>query len=187
PLNGGLLRHPKLYAHDDSDIVPHKVVVHTTGSDRRLRGESRFWPDLEEDHIRVMSDDVIAALRRNYRNWMIVRIGAEDDKLIEADNVIDLRGKLDLWETAAEIASASRFIGVNSGPMHIANCYPRVSKRIVLMESSQNYLQNRGSKLAFPFRAGDVRNLLTSWLDPANTYFNRFGHDLGITSSFSKV
>lgn len=92
----------------------------------------------------------------------------------------------DIWEPAAEIATASRFIGVNSGPMHIANCYPRVTKRIVLMEFSQGYLA-RENDVAFPWRAGCTRNFLTSWLDPANTYFNRFDQDYGISFSYLKI
>ncbi|QGZ57715.1 glycosyltransferase family protein [Paraburkholderia acidiphila] len=188
-LECGSSRHPRLYAHEDLDIVPHKVVVHTTGSDRKLSGESgepviryRFG----EDEIRVMSDEVIAAIRRNYKDWLIVQIGSAHDKPVEGNNVVDLRGRLDIWESAAEIATASRFIGVNSGPMHIANCYPRVTKRIVLMEFSQGYLA-RENDVAFPWRAGCTRNFLTSWLDPANTYFNRFDQDYGTSFSYLKI
>jgi hypothetical protein len=180
-------RHPRLYVHEESDIVPHKIVVHTTGSDRTSRGQAPFCAELGEDAVRVMSDEVISAIRRNYKDWMIVQVGAASDKPIEGKNVVDLRGKLDYWKAAAEIASSARFIGVNSGPMHIANCYPRVSKRIVLMEFSSAYLQTRIDGLASPFRAGDVRNHLASWLDPANAYFNRFDHDLGSTFAFTKI
>jgi hypothetical protein len=180
-------RHPRLYLHEDSDIVPHKVVVHTTGSDRTSRGETAFWAAYGEDDVRLMTDEVIDAVRRNYKDWMIVQVGAANDKPIEGKHVIDLRGKLDYWQTAAEIASAARFVGVNSGPMHIANCYPRVSKRIVLTEFSRDFLQTPINGLASPFRAGDIRNLLTSWLDPANAYFNRFDEDFGTTFSYRKI
>ncbi|CAB3774549.1 hypothetical protein LMG29542_07926 [Paraburkholderia humisilvae] len=115
-----------------------------------------------------MSDSVIAAIARNYKDWMIVQVGAADDKPINARNVIDQRGRLSIWETAAEIVTAARFVGVNSGPMHIANCYPRVSKRIVLMEFSMNYFTKCEKGVPFPLRPGDVRNWLTSWLDPAH-------------------
>ncbi|SKC86913.1 hypothetical protein SAMN05446935_5442 [Burkholderia sp. YR290] len=186
-LDGGANRHPRLYLHEEQDIVPHKLVVHTTGSRREQRGELAIQHHLGEDEVRVLSDEVIAAIRRNYRDWLIVQVGAADDKPIEGRNVIDLRGKLDPWESAAEIASAARFIGVNSGPMHIANCYPRVSKRIVLMEFSADFLKAPGTSVDFPLRAGDIRHVLTSWLDPANTYFNRFGQDYGTTLSYLKI
>lgn len=180
-------RHPRLYVHEDADIVPHKVVVHTTGSNRLARGERAIWPELGEDAVRVMSDEVISAVRRNYRDWLIVQVGAADDKPVEGCNVVDLRGRLTPWETAGEIASAARFVGVNSGPMHIAGCYPRVSKRIVLMEFGVDYLTAQGGNNDFPLRAGDVRNVLTSWLDPTNVYFNRFEQDYGSTYSFLKI
>ncbi|PVX70837.1 hypothetical protein [Paraburkholderia unamae] len=185
-LKGGACRHPRLYIHEEVHIVPHKVVVHTTGSDRALTGEAPIRYQFGEDEVRVMSDDVIAAIRRNYRNWLVVQIGSKSDKPLEGRNVIDLRGKLDLWESAAEIATASRFIGVNSGPMHIANCYPRVAKRIVLMEFSRSYLAHEGD-WPFPWRAGCTRNFLTAWLDPENTYFNRFDVDCGSSFSYLKV
>lgn len=185
-LKGGVSRHPRLYIHEDLDIVPHKVVVHTTGSDRELSGEDAIRYRFGEDEVRVMSDEVIAAIGRNYRNWQIVQIGAANDKPVDGGNVVDLRGRLDLWESAAEIASAARFVGVNSGPMHIANCYPRVSKRIILMEFSRGYLA-REDGVTFPLRAGSVENFLTSWLDPANTYFNRFDRDYGISLSYLKI
>jgi hypothetical protein len=185
-LVGGMGRHPRLYVHENLDIVPHKVVVHTTGSNRELRGEAAIRYRLGEDAVRVMSDQVIDAILRNYKDWLIVQIGATDDKPIAGRNVIDLRGRLDLWESAKEIATASRFVGVNSGPMHIANCYPRVSKRIVLMEFSQSYFAHENG-VAFPWRAGSVHNVLTTWLDPANTYFNRFDQDYGASFSYLKI
>jgi hypothetical protein len=185
-LADGAYRHPRLYIHEDAVILPHKIVVHTTGSNRAVAGEPAIRHGLGEDEVRVMSDEVIEAIKRNYRDWMIVQVGGATDKPVEGRNVIDLRGKLDVWETAGEIASASRFIGVNSGPMHIANCYPRVSKRIVLMEFSRNYLSAHEG-MQFAMRPGDIRNRLTCWLDPSNAYFNRFERDYGASFSYLKI
>jgi hypothetical protein len=185
-LTDGTHRHPRLYVHEEAAILPHKVVVHTTGSDRTLAGEPAIRSLLGEDEVRLMSDDVIDAIARNYRDWMIVQVGGAADKPVPGRNVLDLRGKLDVWETAAEIASASRFIGVNSGPMHIANCYPRVSKRIVLMEFSRDYLSAHEG-FSISMRPGDIRNRLTCWLDPSNAYFNRFERDYGASFSYLKI
>ncbi|KMZ11914.1 hypothetical protein BHUM_02775 [Candidatus Burkholderia humilis] len=86
-------RHPRLYVYEDVDIVPHKVVGHTTGSNPALQGEEAIRSQLGEDEVRVMSDDVLAAIARNYKDWMIVQVGAADDKPIADRNVIDRRGR----------------------------------------------------------------------------------------------
>ena len=172
------LRHPRLYCYEDSRIVPDKVVVHTTGSDRTTRAQAPVRTARGEDALRIMSDNVIASILKNYADWQVIQVGGECDKPLGGHS-IDLRGKTDYWETAREIASAARFIGVNSGPMHIANCYPRVDKRIVLMEFPKQTL--------LKYRPGDLRNWAFSWIDPASTFFNRFNFDVGLTYSHAKL
>ena len=172
------LRHPRLYCYEDLRIVPDKVVVHTTGADRTRDNDAPIRTACGEDALRIMSNDVIASILKNYAGWQVIQVGGECDKPLGGHS-IDLRGKTDYWETAREIASAARFIGVNSGPMHIANCYPRVDKRIVLMEFPKQTL--------LKYRPGDLRNWLFSWIDPASTFFNRFNFDVGLTYSHAKL
>ena len=177
-IPGVSLRHPKLYVHDDSEIIPHKIVVHTTGSDRTRLNEVNIRTNAGEDEIRVMTDETIDTILKNYKNFKIVQVGGKDDKPL-GGNTIDLRGKIDLWEVAKEISEASRFIGVNSGLMHIANCYPRVDKRIVLNEFPKQSL--------LTWYPGDMRNFLFSWADTTNMYFNRTLEDIGVTYSYTKI
>ena len=177
-IPGVPLRHPKLYIHDDSEIIPHKIVVHTTGSDRARLNEVNIRTNAGEDDIRVMTDETIDAVLKNYKNFKIIQVGGKDDKPL-GGNTIDLRGKIDLWDVAKEISEASRFIGVNSGLMHIANCYPRVDKRIVLNEFPKQSL--------LTWSPGDMRNFLFSWADATNMYFNRTIEDIGITYSYTKI
>jgi hypothetical protein len=172
------LRHPRLYCYEDSKIVPDKVVVHTTGADRTRDNDAPIRTACGEDALRIMSNDVIVSILKNYADWQVIQVGGECDKPLGGHS-IDLRGKTDYWGAAREIASAARFIGVNSGPMHIANCYPRVDKRIVLMEFPKQAL--------LKYRPGDLRNWLFSWIDPASTFFNRFKFDVGLTYSHSKL
>jgi hypothetical protein len=172
------LRHPRLYIHEDVDIIPNKIVVHTTGSDRTRDKEPAIRTSSGEDAVRVMSDDVIANILRNYKDYQIIQLGGKDDKLLGGHSV-DMRGKLSLFDVAKEIASSARFIGVNSGLMHIANCYPRVDKRIVLMEFPRETLMT--------FKPCDIRNWLFSWIDISNVFFNKFEHDVGLTYSYTKI
>jgi len=177
-FNDVRLRHSRLYMYEDARIKPNKVVVHTTGSDRTRDGEQAIRYSSGEDDVRIMSDDVISSILKNYADYEIIQVGGENDKPL-GGHATNLCGKLDLWETAKEISEAAMFIGVNSGPMHIANCYPRVSKRVVLQEFSIQTLMT--------YRPGDTRNWLFSWIDPACTYFNKFNQDVGLTFSHTKI
>lgn len=181
-INMGLeempLRHSRLYIYEDLDIDPCKVVVHTQGSDRTRDGEPAIRYQSGEDHLRIMSDEVIESILKNYKDFKIVQVGSQDDRPL-GGNVIDCRGKYDYWETIKEISTAARFVGINSGPMHMANCYPRVDKRVVLMEFPE--------KTLWSYRPGDVRHWLFSWIDPTNMFFNRFKYDVGFTYSYTKL
>ena len=42
-----------------------------------------------------------------------------------------------IWDTVKTISESSIFIGINSGPIHIANCYPHISKKIIMKESNE--------------------------------------------------
>ncbi|AMP02871.1 glycosyltransferase family 9 protein [Collimonas pratensis] len=173
-----VLRHPRLYLHEDKKTIPHKVVVHTSGSDRTRDGEPAIRHASGEDEVRVMSDAVLGSILENYRDYELIQVGSPADKPLGGHS-IDMRGQHDYWQLAGEIASAAKFIGVNSGPMHIANCYPRLEKRIVMMELPQETLRQ--------FRPGDVRNWLFSWLDPSNMFFNKLDTDVGLTFSHRKI
>jgi len=172
------LRHSRLYVYEDLAIEPEKIVVHTQGSDRTRDGEPAIRHQSGEDHLRIMTREVIDAVLDNYRDFRIIQVGSADDVPL-GGRTIDYRGKYDYWGTIKEIATASRFIGVNSGPMHMANCYPRVDKRVVLMEFPENTLWSH--------RPGDTRNWLFSWIDPAGMFFNRFLHDVSFTHSYTKI
>jgi len=172
------LRHPRLYIYEDETIIPNKIVVHTTGSDRTRDKEVAIRTYAGEDALRIMSDEVIDVILKNYKDWQIVQVGGKEDKPLGGHS-IDRRGQYDYWQTAKEIATSSRFIGVSSGPWHIANCYPRVDKRIVFMEFPESTL--------LTYKPGDVRNFLFSWFDPTSTFFNRFQCDVGLTYAYSKI
>jgi len=177
-FNDVRLRHPRLYIHEDSQTKPNKIIVHTTGSDRTRDNEPAIRTNSGEDDVRVMSDEICEAILNNYKNYEIVQVGGPDDKPLGGHS-INLCGKLDYWEVAKEISESARFIGVNSGPMHIANCYPRVEKRIVLMEFPRKTLMT--------FKPGDIRNWLFSWIDPTGTFFNKTNIDIGYTYSYTKI
>ena len=170
------LRHPRLYRYEDEKIIPNKVVVHTTGKINRPN-EPEIRYGLGEDATRSMSQNIIEQIAENYDGWDIYQIGGKNDTPM-VGKFTDLRG-IDLWETAQHIAQSARFIGINSGMMHIAHCYPRVEKRIVMNELSNEAISK--------WIIGDIRNLSFAWYDSASTVFNKTDHDISYTYSYRKI
>jgi hypothetical protein len=172
-----VLRHPRLYFCEDSRTEPDKIVVSTSGSDRTRDNEPAIRFNFGEDSVRVMSDDIIDAIEHNYRDYRIFQVGSLADKPLKG-KFTDLRG-IDYWDAIKEISTASRFIGVDSGPRHMANCFPRIDKRIVLVQFPKETLLKS--------RPGDVNHWLFSWLDMTNTFFNRYEQDIAYTYSYKKI
>lgn len=170
------LRHPRLYIHESEKIIPNKVVVHTIGKINRP-GEPEIRHGLGEDSTRSMSQNMIDQIAENYEGWDVYQIGGVNDTSL-VGKFTDLRG-LDLWETAKHISQSARFIGINSGMMHIAHCYPRVEKRIIMNELSDESISK--------WRIGDIRNLSFAWYDAASTIFNKTDHDISYTYSYKKI
>jgi hypothetical protein len=178
-FNDVRLRHPRLYIYEDTKQFPNRVVVHTTGADRTKDGEAPFRANHGEDSVRTMSDEVIASILKNYDadTYELIQIGGKTDKPLGGHSK-DFRG-MGLWQTAEMIATSARYIGVNSGFMHMANCYPRVDKRIVLQEFHSAAIQT--------FKPGDTRFWGMSWFDPTSTFFNKYNVDVGVSYTHTKI
>lgn len=178
-FNDVRLRHPRLYIYEDARRFPNRVVVHTTGSDRTREGEPPFRANHGEDSPRIMSDEVIASILKNYDadTYELIQIGGKEDKPLGGHSK-DFRG-LKIWETVEMISTCSKFIGVNSGCMHIAHCYPWIDKRIVLSEFHASFIRS--------FKPGDIRAWGMSWFDPTYTFFNKFDVDVGVSYSHTKI
>lgn len=151
------IRHPRLYAYEDSETESKKVVVHTNG--------------VSEGG--VLNDSVIDQIQKNYKNYKIYQIGGKSDRNTP---FIDMRG-LGMWETAQFISSAEIYIGVNSGMMSIANSYPKVRKKIILLQYDQEKL-----KYFYPSAPN-----YTDWIDFNNELYNAYDVDIGVTMSYKKI
>jgi len=148
-----VLRHARLYAHEDEAIQRGRVVVHITG----ISAASSAMPDHVIDHIAKV-----------YSSFEIIQVGSTSDK---ATPFIDKRG-LPLWESIHLLATCEIFIGVDSGPMNIVNCYPKVRKKVVLLREL-----NGAVPVAHPIR----------WIDYNWEYFNTSKVDDGISMSYLKL
>jgi hypothetical protein len=147
-----VLRHPRLYKYENNKIKPNRVLVHTTG-------KSETTP---------LQDEVIEHIKKNYKDYEVIQIGGLNDKKTPFINKLGMP----LWETVELIATSGIFIGINSGMMNIANCFPRVCKKIVLASNFDNFL---------PMSYDNC------WFDHGVTYFNPSKYDIGATFSFLKL
>jgi len=161
------IRHPKLYKYENEKRNPKKVILTTQGAlDEMMGGEM---------YDRILSDEIIEQIKNNYKEYDIIQIGSKGDK---DAGVIDKRG-LSIWESVKEVSEASIYIGVNTGVMWIASCYPHIAKKVILCQYSEESL-----KYFIPMNVDDHH---TVWCDYSNQFFNATNRDIGITTSYLKI
>lgn len=146
------LRHPRLYYNENGIINTKRILIHTTG----------------KSEIIPMQDFVIDHIQKVYNDFEIMQIGGREDKQSPFKKMLGLN----LWDTAKLISESMIFIGVNSGMMNIANCYPRVIKKILLPNNASTFL---------PMSKNN------EWFDHGNMYFNNTKQDIGATFSYTKL
>jgi hypothetical protein len=162
------LRHPRLYRHEElQGSTLGTITVHTTG-----KSEGGEMPDC-----------VIEQIQKNYKNYVIYQVGGKDDK---PTPFIDKLG-LDMWETAELIAKCQIFIGVNSGMMNIAQCYPRVNRKVVLIENDILTTEDLCLRYRPLHTYNPDKNIGAHWIDYNWQYFNISDIDMGITMSYKKI
>lgn len=194
------LRHPRVYFGEHIKAVPNRIVVHTTG---------KTMAQLNPAFAGHIPEYVIEQIRKIYgEHWEIIQIGGRFDC---PTTFQDKRGA-GFWETAELIASAAIFIGVNSGMLHLARCYPRISRKVVLVEfQSEEYIFKKGDGKTQPERTYNLKtfqpNLINPtyedwypnwfgkpfmfddylWLDYNCQYYNCTEEDVGITNTYKKI
>jgi hypothetical protein len=151
------LRSPRLYKYEDSKTEKDLVIIHTTGKT-----------------VGHLPDNIIEQILKNYSDYRIIQIGLSTDKETPFEKFLDKTK----WETAELISKAAIYIGVNSGFYHVANCYPKVRKKIILHELTENILLDFEPKKT-------SKNF--EWYDYNLEYFNIFNYDVGVTNSFKKI
>jgi len=160
------LRHPKFYRYEDEEIIPTRIIFHPEGA------QNKSTP-------RVLKYSTIQYILEKYKKFDICHVGGKDDASI-GHGVHDCRG-MDLWEVVELTSKAAIFIGVDSGPYHIAQAYPRINRKLIITEDQFKTDWPRDSYILDPKR--DV----TYWYDWDTMFFNEFGIDVGITTSYLKI
>lgn len=151
------LRHSRLYIYEDLETIHNKVCVHTTGVST---GGS-------------LSDKIIERIKNNYRNYKIVQIGGKNDKKL---NFAEDKTGLNIIDTAKEISESAIFIGLDSSNFHIANCYPKVRKKLII-----NYFSEEQFDLLSPLYKD------AAWWDFNVETYNIYDYDIGCSMSYLKI
>ena len=152
------LRHPRLYKFEDTHLKSNQIVVH-------LQGHS----------YGNIPDYVAEQILKNYNGFDLLLIGGKDNKYIPG--FINKLG-LSLWDTAKLIAESPTYIGLSSGFLSMALCYPRVNKKVLLTENTITL------KNLIPM---DVNNVDYHWLDHSFSFFNLTEEDIGVSFSYKKI
>jgi heptosyltransferase-3 len=145
---------PRLYlgpiasAVDRYDLPGRFVVLHTRSNELARNWNDAAWTELARRLIKQYG-------------VTLVEVGLERVVRVDSPRYIDLCGKLSIAETAEVIRRSSAFIGIDSGPAHIANAFERPS--VVLL----------GAYAAFPrympytgFLRENSRQMVVQWPAP---------------------
>ena len=158
-------RGPRLYRYEDPSLVKKdQVVIHAHG-------------DSTEERI---DDNVIKHIKERYASYKLIQVGGNDDPDL---GIIDRRG-LNWWAVVELIATSAIFIGVNSGPMNIANCYPHINKKLII-NTKQNAYNETMVEAFYPLATQIAGSM--GWMDYGWQYYNDTEFDLGATYSYEKI
>ena len=162
----GFLRHPRLYKFEDSEMIPNRLIIHAEGA------KNKRVP-------RIMNDDVIQYILDKYKNYDIIQVGGSSDKVIEG--TVNNLG-MDYWEVVELIASCSIFIGIDSGPFHIAQAYPRINRKLIVTTDQLEKKDWMPDGWIL-----DQQHDPSLWYDWDTMFYNELDRDVGLTTSYLKI
>ena len=158
-------RGPRLYKYEDpSKVIKDQIVVHVGPS----KSTDQFIPD-----------HVLDAIKKRYCSYKIIQIGHTQDNPTPFN---DKRG-LPIWDSVKIIAESAIFIGINSGPMNIANCYPHLNKKLI-MNMNDDWSKNSFER--FEPLNGRLHPSF-GWVDFGWQYYNTTERDIGRLYSYRRI
>ncbi len=94
------------------------VAIHTTSGSHKVNGTD-FYQRVDSKDWPISYFDVVA--ERLIRNgYSICQIGADNDKVMQYKNVVNLLGQLTFKQTYSFLKKCSGYIGVDSGPAYLS-------------------------------------------------------------------
>lgn len=159
------LTKPNLYIHQN--VVQNKsICLHLTG----------------KSFHQLIPEYIITHILEKYKEYKIYQIGGQNDLII--NNTINKLG-LSIYESARLIAESEIFIGINSGMMHLANCYNNVIKKIILNRSEDEFKLSKASIRTPQNEKYSVAGF--DWYDMDNELYNLSDNNLGVTNSYRLI
>lgn len=154
------IRHPRLYQFEDFPFENReKILIQTHG---RSHG--------------AMPDYVIKHILKKYKNMPLYHLCLPEHNDIGIPRLITPT----FWEMAKEISECKMIIGMDSGPIWIAACYPDVVVKRLRMKPNLDEL-----KEWVPL---DAKNIHAIWDDlQLHTCYNQSEDDIGFTSSYRRI
>ena len=147
-------------------MIPNRLIIHVEGA------KNKSLP-------RIMNDNVVQYILDKYKNYDIIQIGGSSDKVIEG--TVNNLG-MDYWEVVELIASCSIFIGIDSGPFHIAQAYPRINRKLIVTTDQLEKKDWRPDGWIL-----DQRYDISLWYDWDTMFYNELNRDVGLTTSYLKI
>lgn len=151
--------YPRLYHFEEERTLYKSLVLCTTGY---TNGAIPF--------------EIIRFIRERYQDYFIFQLGGKSD--VDA-GVFDRRG-IPIWDAVKYMAQAEAFIGPDSFLMHVAAAYPKVRKKILLLNRTEDEVQK-----FLPL--GLEPNAPYGWVYPCCEVFNCFKKDIGLTRSYLSI
>ncbi len=154
---------PKLFIPEEVSLsvnkltLPEKfIVIHRKSN--IVNGNSKDWDDKK---WRTLLERFI----HDYKDIYVIEVGSEDHKIdfMDIPHFVNMCGKLSILESAEVIRRAILFVGVDSGPAHMANAVK--TKGVILLghlPSFSNYMPFSG------YYASDGATIVRSTFGPAH-------------------
>lgn len=157
------LNRPRLYRYE---AYPYKlrknVLLHTSG---KSHGE--------------MPLHIVEHLKEKYGDTL-VHIGTAADLDKNKYGLAQYSTRTP-WELAEVVSTARMFIGVDSGPSWVANCYPDVVVKKVRVKP------NPPNELLQDWIPLEIDNIHSHWDDRCHQVFNPTEDDVGFTYSYKRL
>lgn len=162
-------RGPRLYRYEDpKKVKPTQIAIHVGPSGTA----GRYIPD-----------SILKTIKERYPNYDIIQVGSIEDN---SSPFIDKRG-VELWESVKIIAQSAIFIGINSGPIHIANCYPHISKKYIITSTVKGEEISDIARFSPLIGESFGKTEWAGWVDHGWQYYNATAYDIGCTYSYKKI
>mgnify|MGYP003136097968 FL=1 len=158
-------RGSRLYKYEDpNNVKKDQIAIHVGPS---------------ESTKQEIPDYVMDKINERYSGYKIIQIGSPTDN----KSPFIRKTGLDIWQSIKIIAQSSIFIGINSGPMNIANCFPHINKKIII--NSNKEWKNKVTERFEPLGAKVIGNF--GWVDFGWQYYTTEEYDVGRMYSYKRI